>query len=78
MGYQTVLNLRDANVARVIVTALKAHGFHPLEGGVDGIPGLPGVTGLDGSAIRVPEAEADDARLLAAALAQDMISGPQG
>jgi len=72
MSFVTVLRARDADKARVIVAALRAHGFHPLEGGEDGIPGMPGVTGFAGFAVRVPEAEAEDAGVLAEALYRDM------
>ena len=61
-------------MARVLITALKAHGFHPREGGDSGLPGLPGVYGPKGIPIEVPEDEADDARLLAGALLRDMLA----
>lgn len=71
--FETIAELEKSSEARVLVTALKAHGFHPLEGGEDGLPGMPGVRGVRGLiAIRVPENEADDARLLANALLADM------
>jgi hypothetical protein len=72
MRFVDVLTLRDPSRARVIVAALRAHGFHPLDTGTDGIPGLPGVTGLNGIAIRVPEHEAEDAKILADAINGDM------
>lgn len=72
MEYTEILASRDANKVRVIAAALRAHGFHPLEGGEDGIPGMPGVIGPNGIAIRVPADEAEDARILAEALASEM------
>ncbi len=60
-------------MARVLITALKAHGFHPREGGDSGLPGLPGVYGPKGIPIEVPEDEAEDGRLLAGALLGDML-----
>ena len=42
-------------MARVLIAALKAHGFHPREGGDSGLPGLPGVYGPKGIPIEVPE-----------------------
>lgn len=61
------------SVARVLMTALKAHGFHPLEGGDLGLPGMPGVTGIKGTfGIRVPEDEQEDAKLLADHLIEEM------
>jgi hypothetical protein len=78
-GYRTLANftsiieVKDLSVARVLVTALKAHGFHPLEGGEAGLPGMPGILGARGViAVQVPEAEAADARLLAEALVAEM------
>ena len=61
-------------MARVLVTALKAHGFHPKEGGDSGLPGLPGVYAPRGISIEVPQDEADDARVLAEALVKDMLA----
>ncbi|SFZ85267.1 hypothetical protein SAMN02983003_2478 [Devosia enhydra] len=74
--YETVAEIADPSQARVLITALKAHGFHPLEGGENGLPGLPGVYGPRGIAIAVPDAEASDARLLLADLIADM-GGPE-
>lgn len=59
-------------MARVLISALKAHGFHPLEGGDDGLPGLPGVFSPRGIAISVPEEEAEDAQILADDLIREM------
>ena len=71
--FETIAELESAAEARVLVMALKAHGFHPFGDGEDGLPGLPGIRGLDGKiAVRVPESEAVDARLLANALLIDM------
>jgi hypothetical protein len=70
--FETIAEIADPAAARVLILALKAHGFHPLEGGDSGLPGLPGVFGPKGVAIEVPEAEAEDARLLAQTLIKDM------
>lgn len=71
--FVSVINVDDISIARVLVTALKAHGFHPLEGGEAGLPGMPGITGVRGTIeIQVPEAEAADAKLLAEALVAEM------
>jgi hypothetical protein len=70
--YETIAEILDPSAARVLILALKAHGFHPLEGGESGLPGLPGVFGPKGVPIRVPEGEAADARLLAETLISDM------
>lgn len=71
-GFETIAEVADPSAARVLIAALKAHGFHPLEGGESGLPGMPGVFGPKGVAIRVPEEEAADARLLAASLLEEM------
>ena len=72
-NFETVLSHQDANVVRVIVIALKAHGFHPLEEGLAGPLGYPGVVSPKGMDIKVPSQEAWDARLLADALLQEML-----
>lgn len=72
--YETIAEVTDPSVARVLITALKAHGFHPLEGGESGLPGMPGVFSPKGVTIAVPEEEAGDARVLAEALLKEMIA----
>jgi hypothetical protein len=69
---ETIAEVDDPSIARVLIAALKAHGFHPLEGGEAGLPGLPGVFGPRGIPIRVPEQEAVDAGLLARTLIREM------
>lgn len=72
-NFVTIAEVEDFAVARVLVTALKAHGFHPMEGGEAGLPGLPGITGVRGTVgVEVPEEEADDAEALAQALIAEM------
>lgn len=69
----TIANLNDVSKIRVLITALKAHGFHPMEAGQDGIAGMPGIRGIKGSfALKVPKEEAKDAKLLADALISEM------
>ena len=70
--FETIAEVEDPSVARVLIAALKAHGFHPKEGGESGLPGLPGVFSPKGIAIEVPEEEAGDGRILAAALIKEM------
>lgn len=72
MAFTTIARVEDPSAARVLITALKAHGFHPLEGGEGGLPGLPGVFGPRGVAIEVPEEEARDAAMLAEDLLREM------
>jgi hypothetical protein len=73
--FETIAEVADPSAARVLILALKAHGFHPLEGGESGLPGLPGVFGPKGVPIAVPEDEAADARVLADTLLKDMRRG---
>ena len=77
MEYRTVAQIEDPSVARVLIAALKAHGFHPLEGPEHGLPGLAGVYGPKGIPIELPEDEAADGRLLAEALVSDMRGAPK-
>ena len=70
---ETILHVEDPSVARVLIVALEAHGFHPEAGAAHGLPGLNGVYGLKGVPIQLPEEEARDGRLLAEALLKDML-----
>jgi hypothetical protein len=70
--FETIAEVQDPAVARVLIAALKAHGFHPLEGGENGLPGLPGVYGPRGVGIAVPADEAGDAKVLAEDLLREM------
>ncbi len=73
--FETIVETEDISEIRVLITALKAHGFHPLDASDGGLPGLPGIRRLDGLiAIQVPASEAGDARLLANSLLIDMRS----
>ena len=69
---EIIARVPNATLARSLIVALRAYGFHP-EDDLDG--GLPGVTDPffgQGVPIRVPEEEAEDCRLLAAELLRDM------
>lgn len=70
----TIAEVEDTTLAIVLNAALRAHGFHPNDGGERGLPGLPGVIGPKGISIMVPEDEAEDAKLLAGALLQEMLA----
>jgi hypothetical protein len=70
--FETIAEIADPSAARVLILTLKAHGFHPLEGGDGGLPGFPGVFGPKGIPIQVPEEEAADAKLLADSVIRDM------
>jgi len=72
MNFITIGQVRDEGVARIVLVALRAHGFHPLELGNGGLPGVPNLFGPEGVGIDVPESEAGDATLLLADLLKDM------
>jgi hypothetical protein len=71
--YETITYVSDPALARVLIAALQAHGFHPLESGENGLPGLPGVVAPKGIPIRVPDEEAREGKLLAEDLLRDML-----
>jgi hypothetical protein len=72
VSFEIIAEVADPSAARVLILALKAHGFHPLEGSDDGSPGLPGVFGAKGIVIQVLEEEAGEARALAEDLLREM------
>ena len=63
--YEIITYVSDPALARVLIVALQAHGFHPLESGENGLPGLPGVVAPRGIPIRFPDEEAVEGKLLA-------------
>jgi len=70
--YEPIVYVERESVARLMVAALRAHGFSPREITDGGLPGInSGLTGK-GLAISVPASEAGDARPLAEALLEDM------
>ncbi len=70
--FKTILEVRDISVARVLIIALKAHGFHPLESDM-GVSGFPGITNIKGTiAIKVPEHEVENATILGKDLLEQM------
>lgn len=72
--FETITEIEDLSEARVLIIALRAHGFHPLEPREGGLPGMVNLTRDAGTAIEVPEDEAEDAKLLAEALLAEMRS----
>ena len=72
MKFAPIIQVKDQSMARVLIVALKAHGFHPLEPREGGLPGVPNLFGADGFILEVPEDEASDAQLLAGELLKDM------
>ena len=71
--YEIITYVSDPALARVLIVALQAHGFHPHESGENGLPGLPGVVAPRGIPIRVPDEEAIEGKLLAEDLLKDML-----
>jgi hypothetical protein len=71
--FETIAHVSDPALARVLIAALQAHGFHPLDSGQNGLPGLPGVVAPKGIPIRVPDEEAADGKLLADDLLKEML-----
>ena len=72
MNFINIGQVRDEGMARIVLVALRAHGFHPLELGNGGLPGVPNLFGPEGVGIDVPESEAEDATLLLGELLKDM------
>jgi len=75
MSYQIIADVDNPTTARVLMAALRAHGFHPLEPGEGGLPGVGNVFGKGGVPVQVPEEEANDATILAAELLKEMMAG---
>ena len=77
MTYQIIAHVENPSMARALVVALRAYGFHPLDQGDGGLPGMPNLFGPDGVPVQVPEEEAGDATVLARELLKEMAgSGP--
>lgn len=71
--YETIAHVPDPSLARVLIAALQAHGFHPMEGGEGGLPGVTDPFFGKGIPIRVPDDEATDCRVLAEDLLKQML-----
>jgi hypothetical protein len=72
MRFAPIAQVRDHATARVLLVALRAHGFHPLDLREGGLPGVPNLFGPDGFTVEVPEDEANDATILVTDLLKDM------
>jgi hypothetical protein len=72
MRFEPIAQVRDHSAARVLLVALRAHGFHPLDLRDGGLPGVPNLFGPGGFTIEVPETEAADATILVGELLKDM------
>lgn len=72
MKFMPIAQVKDQSQARILIVALRAHGFHPLDPREGGLPGVPNLFAADGFIVEVPEDEAVDAQLLAGELLKDM------
>lgn len=72
MRFTPIIQVKSRSTAQVMIVALKAHGFHPLDPREGGLPGVPNLFGPEGFIVEVPEDEAADATLLATDLLKDM------
>ena len=73
-GYQIALKVETEVVARNLIGALKAYGFHPMESGDGGFPGARGLISSEGIPIALPEEELADGKLLAESLLKEMLA----
>ena len=69
---EIIARVPDASLARSLIVALRAYGFHPGEIEDGGLPGITDPIFGKGVPIRVPEEEAEDARVLAEDLLKQM------
>lgn len=72
MKFAPIIQVKNRSAAQVLIVALRAHGFHPLEPREGGLPGVPAIFGPEGFVVEVPEEEVADATVLAEALLRDM------
>lgn len=72
MKFAPIVQIQSRATAQVLMVALRAHGFHPLEPREGGLPGVPNIFGPEGFVVEVPEDEVEDATLLATDLLKDM------
>ena len=72
MKFAPIIQVKSQSVARVLIVALRAHGFHPLDPREGGLPGVPNLFGPEGFVVEVPEDEVGDATALAQDLLRDM------
>ncbi|MEO6012289.1 MAG: hypothetical protein ABIQ30_01705 [Devosia sp.] len=70
---EIIARVPDPSLARSLVVALRAYGFHPAEAEDGGLPGVTDPFFGKGIPIRVPEEEAEDCRVLAEDLLKEMV-----
>ena len=68
---EIIARVPDATLARSLIVALRAYGFHPEDAQDGGLPGITDPIFGRGVPIRVPEEEAEDCRVLAAELLKE-------
>lgn len=69
---EIIARVPDPSMARSLIVALRAYGFHPEDDMDGGLPGIADPIFGKGIPIRVPEEEAEDCRVLAAELLREM------
>jgi hypothetical protein len=69
---EIIARVPDVALARSLVAALRAYGFHPLDIQDGGLPGVTDPIFGKGIAVRVPADEAADAQALAEDLLREM------
>lgn len=72
MRFAPIVQVKSRSIAQVLMVALRAHDFHPLDPREGGLPGVPNLFGPEGFVVEVPEDEAADATILATDLLRDM------
>lgn len=71
---EIIARVPDATLARSLIAALRAYGFHPPDVEDGALPGIVDPIFGKGFPIRLPEDEAEDGRLLAEDLLKQMIA----
>ena len=71
---EIIARVPDPALARALIAALRAYGFNPVDELEGGLPGITDPFFGKGIPIRVPEEEAEDARLLAEDLLKQMLT----
>ena len=72
MSYVEITRVDTLSQARILVSALRAHGFNPRETADGAFPGVTGQFTRPGYPVEVPEEEVNDASMLAGQIAADM------
>jgi hypothetical protein len=70
---EIIARVPDPSLARSLIVALKAYGFHPADLEDGGLPGVTDPIFGKGIPIRVPDEEAADCRVLAEDLLKEML-----